>query len=311
MLESLIKYNEIKKNPWLMMFWAILISSVGVLFSIQLAYTISLSGSTVNLAGVFAVMFTIIPSVYFLTNYIKREELQDEKDVEAHYEKGILQRHYMDILVFGFYFTGLTVSFAFWGFMLPADTFQVQTMKVQDIRSTSGGFMDMAEGNMMTGEALSGDYFASFERVFWNNLQVTAFSFVFSILFGAGAIFIIVWNASILGVFIGRLSETIIHIPVQSIPFLPHGIPEIGGYLVAGLAGGIISAAVIRGHNRKILTGVSKDAGKLMAIALLFIFLGALIETMDFLTRLVAIFVFYSIFIYMITVALTPLRKQR
>ena len=98
MLESLIKYREIEKNPWMMALWAVLISSVGILFSIQLAYTIRVSGTTMNLAGIFSVLFTIIPSVYFITLYIKKEEKHDEEDIARHYSKGFWTRHDKDML---------------------------------------------------------------------------------------------------------------------------------------------------------------------------------------------------------------------
>lgn len=299
MLESLVRYKEAEKRPWIMMLWALLITSVGVLFSVQLSYTIRVGGTSMNLAGIFAVMFTIIPSVYFLTLFIRKQEKLDEQDIEKHYNKGFWMRHDKDIVVFLFYFAGLTAAFAFWGFMLPADTFQMQTMKIQEIRSVAGNFAS-ASGSMTEGE------YASFMRVFSNNLQVMGFSFIFSLLFGAGAVFIVVWNASILGVYIGRLSETLMHIPVVSMNFLPHGIPEIAAYLVACLAGGIISAAIIRGRKKDILVRIGLDSAMLMAIAVLFVFLGAVIETLDMVSRIIGIVVFYTIFIYILTVAVTP-----
>ncbi|MBN2331094.1 MAG: stage II sporulation protein M [Candidatus Aenigmarchaeota archaeon] len=297
MLESLIKYNEIERHPWITFLWALLISSVGVLFSMQLSYQIQVSGNVLNLTGIFSVIFTIIPSVYFLTIFIKKQESMDEKDIARHYEKGFWTRHDRDILIFLFYFFGLTFSFAFWAFMLPGGTFQIQTMKIQEIR--------VLAGNILSGSAASNSVM-DFSKVFVNNLQVMMFAFVFSLLFGAGAVFIVVWNASILGVYIGKLSESLFHIPMVSLSFLPHGIPEIAGYLMAGLAGGVISAAIIRGHKMEIVIGVVIDALKLLGMAFLFVLLGALIETLDMLGKLISIFIFYTIFIYIITIAITP-----
>jgi uncharacterized membrane protein SpoIIM required for sporulation len=301
MLESLVKYGDIEKHPWITFLWALLISSVGVLFSIQLSYQIQVSGNLINLTGLFSVIFTIIPSVYFLTMFIKKQESMDEKDIEKHYEKGFWMRHDKDVLIFLFYFFGLTFSFAFWSFMLPAGTFQIQTMKIQEIR--------VLAGNVLAGSAASSDLL-SFTRVLLNNLQVMSFAFIFSLLFGAGAVFIVVWNASILGVYIGRLSESLFHIPGVSLSFLPHGIPEIAGYILAGLAGGIISAAIIRGHKKDIVVSIILDAFKLLGLALLFVFLGALIETLDMIGKLVSIFIFYTIFIYIITIAVTPSKED-
>ena len=310
MLESLIKYSEIEKRPWIMALWALLISSVGVLFSVQLSYKISVSGNMVDLTGIFSVLFTIVPSVYFLTVFIKKSEKLDEKDISMHYDKGFWERHDKDIIIFLFFFFGLTFSYAFWAFILPPETFQLQLMKIQDIRALAGNVLGVAEGSVLEGSAGAGSL-AGFTQVLMNNMQVTAFAFIFSLLFGAGAVFIVVWNASILGIYIGRLSETLLHIPGVSLSFLPHGIPEIAAYLMAGLSGGIISAAVLRGHKKDVIMKVVEDALKLLGMAIAFIFLAALIETMDILTRIVAIFIFYTIFIYIITVALSPQGGKR
>ena len=297
MLESLVSYREIEAHPWLMFLWALLICSVGVLFSIQLSYEIQLGSASINLTGIFSVVFTLLPSVYFLTFFIKKQELMDEKDIERHYQKGFWSRHDRDIIIFLFYFFGLTISYAVWAFILPPGTFQVQTMKIQEIRSLAG--------NMLVG-SVGGNEFASFIQVLLNNIQVLVFSFIFSLLFGAGAVFIVVWNASILGVYIGRLSQELYHIPGVTLNFLPHGIPEIGGYLLAGISGGVISAAVIRGHKKEIVIGITFDALKLMALALAFVFLGALIETGTLLIKAASIFVFYTMFIYIIINGISP-----
>jgi uncharacterized membrane protein SpoIIM required for sporulation len=312
MLESIIKFREIREKPWLIFLWALLIASVGILFSIQLSYHIYISGNVIQLTGLFSVLFTIIPSVFFLTMYIKTEERMDEKDIESHYKKGFWDRHDKDMMVFLLYFAGLTLAFALWAFVLPAGTFQIQTMKITEIRALSGTFLGtgnlLESGSLVEGFAgTTGNFFLD---ILLNNLQVLAFAFIFSLLFGAGAVFIVVWNASILGVYIGRLSESILHIPGVSLSFIPHGIPEIGGYLLAGLAGGIISAAIIRGHKKEVILSVCVDALKLLGLGAVFILLGALIEAMDFSIRMVSIFIFYTLFIYILTKALSPCKNE-
>jgi len=92
-------------------------------------------------------------------------------------------------------------------------------------------------------------------------------------------VFIIAWNASILGVYVGaKLSETVWHIPVVTLGFLPHGIPEIAGFVTAGLAGGLLSAAFIRNRDSHLLRIIIFDSLKIMGIAVSLIFLAAAIE---------------------------------
>ena len=91
----------------------------------------------------------------------------------------------------------------------------------------------------------------------------------------------------------------------MSLSFLPHGIPEIAGYLLAGLAGGVISAAIIRGRKMDLVMRVVIDAGKLFGLAVLFVFLGAVIETAGMMLKVASLFIFYTMFIYLVTIAMS------
>jgi uncharacterized membrane protein SpoIIM required for sporulation len=269
MLESILNFREVEKSPYLTFVWALMITTVGILFSTQLFYRITISGVSFNLTGMFAVIFTVIPSVYFLTSVIKKEEEIEEEACRKHYKQGFFAKHERDILMFLFYFLGVTVAFSIWAFVLPTDFFQVQLAKIYEIRAAvSGG---------VTGEITKGS-FSSFLLIFTNNLEVMIFAFIFSLLFGAGAVFIIVWNASILGTAIGELSKSILEIPVVTLSFLPHGIPEIVGYLCAGLAGGLLSAAILRCRSTEILKVIFIDSLKILLLGVFFILIAAGIE---------------------------------
>ena len=89
------------------------------------------------------------------------------------------------------------------------------------------------------------------------------FVLLFSFIYGDGAIFILTWNASVIAVAIGNSIRGVISsaassigvsgatvyfqaVSLGSIRYLLHGVIEIGAYFVGGLAGGLISVAVIR-----------------------------------------------------------------
>ena len=78
MFESLLTYEEVEEKPWKMFLWAIVLASIAVLISAQISYRVSIAGQWFNLSGLFAVLFVIIPSAYFLTVMIKREERMEE-----------------------------------------------------------------------------------------------------------------------------------------------------------------------------------------------------------------------------------------
>ena len=263
MLELLLDFEAINKRPYLMFFWALIVTSAGVVVSTQIAP--SVSGIDF---GYFAVLFTIIPSVYLLTVLIMQEEELEEDEIKRHYgEKAFWGRHEKDLLILLFFFAGLTMAFAVWSFVVPDGTFGAQ----------SGKILEIVPGARITAQ-VKGD-FTSFMQIFDNNLQVMIVSFIFSVLFGAGAVFIIVWNASVLGVYIGDfLARSIWEIPIRSLAFIPHGVPEIAGYLVAGLAGGILSAALLRKNSKHVIEIILVDSLTLLAVGMVLLFVAAAIE---------------------------------
>lgn len=252
MIESLIDLRAMERRPSLTFLWAFIVGSIAIITS---TFVRSIPGVDF---GFFSVLFTIIPSVYFFTVLIKREERIEEQEFREA-ETAFWKIHGKDIIILLFYFFGLTLAFALWGFFLPGE-FDAQIQKINEIRGT-GAFAK--EGVLYS--------------IFMNNLQVMGMSFVFSIIFGTGAIFIIVWNASVLGVFIGEFSKSLLHIPLVSLGFLPHGIPEIAGYLVAALSGGILSAAILR-RRHDILRYVIYDSAKLLLLGVFLVAIGAVIE---------------------------------
>jgi uncharacterized membrane protein SpoIIM required for sporulation len=225
---------------------------------------VPVAGQWLNLSGIFAVLFVIIPSAYYMTMWIKREEEIEEREIRSHHKRDFWARHGGYIMIYLFFFAGLTIAFSVWSFALPGDFFQVQSSKINQIQGVTG--------------ALTHGDFGSFTRILSNNAQVMVFAFLFSLFFGAGAVFIIAWNASILGVYISQLSRHVLEIPWWGMFFLPHGIPEIGGYLFAGLAGGIISAAILKKNDRKVLRIIVLDAMMILAVAVVMIVAGAAIE---------------------------------
>lgn len=265
MLESLLSFEEEERKPWLLFAWAFLVCSIATIVALQVAPGVPTIG-----LGFFVVLFTIIPCAYVLQVLISSQEAIQEKEVASHLRKSLWERHGRDIAVLLFLFLGLTMAFAVWSFILPDSSFAVQTGKINEIRGTTGAVTGLATGNALAG--------ARFEGILWNNLQVMGMAFLLALVFGAGAVFIIVWNASVLGVFIGTVAKSIWEIPAVSAGFLPHGLPEIAAYLLAGLAGGLVSAAVLRKNPRAVLNAIGWDAAQLLALAILLVVIAAVIE---------------------------------
>jgi uncharacterized membrane protein SpoIIM required for sporulation len=159
------------------------------------------------------------------------------------------------------------------------DVFNAQLSTIKQINGKAVG--------MATSQSLM-----MFGKIFSNNIKVMIFCILFSFIFGAGAIFILTWNSAIIGAALGKEivkfatagtgSIAMISIKAAScglLRYMVHGIPEILAYFIAGLAGGIISVALINhdfGSNK--LEKILLDSCYLLIIATTIVFGSAIIE---------------------------------
>lgn len=103
---------------------------------------------------------------------------------------------------------------------------------------------------------------------------------LFSFLFGAGAIFILAWNASVIAAAIGVFAKSsLVNMPAGMLRYLFHGLPEISSYFIVALAGGIIGTAIIKhefGTDK--FWRVLQDSLDLVILALVVLIVSAFIE---------------------------------
>ena len=169
-----------------------------------------------------------------------------------------------------------------------SNVFEAQIQTLNNLGNSVSG-----KATEVTGNATA---FGTFMRIFTNNIKVLLFCILFSFLYGSGAIFVLTWNASVIGVAIGnyirsnlaaaaetvgfsRVVEYLAVVKIGLLQYAIHGIPEILSYFVAGLAGGIISIAVIRHDFKgKKFEHVVLDAADLILLSLGLVFLAAVLE---------------------------------
>lgn len=272
MLESLLMPKKAAKRPWDVFIIAVIFSFIGVAFSLQIFP---------EQASVFSVSLITIMFMPFFQRFFAIEE---KKDYKLH--KNILARHKSLFSIFGVFFVGLIVSMAFIyvffphsrpAFTLQEDWFSSQGMTI--ITSSAAG--DSPSTTAADWE------FATFVS---NNTQVLLMIFILSTMFGAGAIFILVWNASIIAVYVGSVINSFIRsgispefayvlgVPAGLGSIALHGVPEIAAYFIAALAGGMLSVGILReklkGHFEKIFV----DSLIFLGIAEALIILAAVLE---------------------------------
>lgn len=267
-LESLVNPLKAERKPWEVFFLGLIYSSVAIGISL-LVFP--------KQASMLMVFLTVGASIPLLYNIIKFEE---KKDTIFKSEKKLLSEHKKAIEVFVALFLGFFISFSFWYLFSPSDwlpmLFSAQTETIKAVNSA------------VTGSAISA--ISTSMRIFTHNLQVLVICFAFSFLYGAGAIFILTWNASVGGAFIGNFMRSRIpegpnllnyfHIAsLGLLRYLPHGVLEMGAYFVGGLAGGIISVAVIR-HQffSDDFERIVFDSSDLVLIAVGILFVAAIVE---------------------------------
>ncbi len=269
--ESLITPWRAEKKPWEMLFFGFLYAS----FSIALGLWIFRDN-----AGLISVFFTVMFCIPLIYNTLKIEE---EKANYISEESSLLKEHSRALMFFIFLFIGMTLAFATWFVALPSEVsqsiFSVQLHTIADINTKAVGNAVLNSDILMT--------------IIFNNIRVLIFSILFSLFFGAGAIFILTWNASIIAVAMGTFINSYIlvtdtgilvaHIGAYSgavLRYFIHGIPEMAAYFVGALAGGIISVAIVR---KDIMTKnfqkIAFDTSNLIILSILLIVLAGIIET--------------------------------
>ncbi|MGM5487599.1 MAG: stage II sporulation protein M [Nanobdellota archaeon] len=274
-LESLMGPVSAERRPWVMIFLGFLYTTVALYLSNWIFREYA------SLVMVFLIAIAAAPIMY---RAIKHEE---KIDLIYEQEKQILLHHLKALNFMMFLFIGITAAYALWYLVLPADmTLSLFSVQEETITRING---------QVTANAISG--FDHFSKIFFNNLRVMIFCILFSLTYGLGAIFILVWNASVIGVALGNfirsklalyssavgLANVGVYLKVGSwgiLRYAIHGIPEILAYFMAGLAGGIISIAIIRhDFGTKKLERILMDASDLLILAIITLIGAAFIET--------------------------------
>lgn len=273
-LENLLTPFQAEQSPWKTIFLGFVYTTIAAFLS----YAVFRSYASTTM--VFLVTMAALPLVYQLT------VMEEEKDLEGMEESWLLKEHTKAIKSLVWMFVGMAIGFAVWYSFLPSEMssalFSAQRETINAINGQATGFLTQDV--------------SIFTKIFLNNVRVLIFCILFSFLYGAGAIFILAWNASIIGAAMGNLVRTGIseianvtglaatsgYFQVVSYALLRyaiHGIPEIASYFIAGLAGGIISIAIVK-HDmgtRK-FEHVLLDSADLLLISLLMVFMAGVLE---------------------------------
>ncbi|VVC03358.1 Stage II sporulation protein M [Candidatus Burarchaeum australiense] len=278
-LEHIISTQRLERNPYLILF----ISFVFVSFAVVLTHYFYPTDH-----GVVIILLTIMPAIPFFLNFIRTEEQRHE--IASGSRHSILHIYKPLISLYTFFFIGTALSFAIWASILPVG---LSDSMFSDIKAE----LSLVRGALTAPTAAMQYVSSPFEFILSRNLLVLALMIIFSFIYSIGSIFLLTWNAAVLGMFIeqsvrGELAMLsaqygILTYPVAFVTgavaallsILPHGIFEVSAFFIASLAGGILSVALERHtYRRRAFWCIIQDACKLFTLSLLLLIIGAFIE---------------------------------
>ncbi len=248
--------REALNNP----LWVFAISAVVAIVCLAVSFVVF--ETSVGLFTTFLITMAMTP---FMLNLVRYEEEKEEEFISQMEQENFLKRHGDFLKIYAAFFVGVLVSLSIVYILVPEKTaekiFENQITEINKIR-----------GNVAFADTLLG--------IVSNNVGVLFLAFLFSFLLGVGAVLILTWNASVLAVAIGSIAKSIggvKAIPVAALPFLPHGTLEILAYFIGGLAGGLVSVAIMRKKSGKFWL-IVKDSLNLMVVSIVILVIAGIVE---------------------------------
>jgi uncharacterized membrane protein SpoIIM required for sporulation len=277
MLEMLINPAKAERRPWEMFFIGVFYASISILL---VTWIFGQDPVLSNSSGILTVAFTVMFSLPFVHYVFRLEETRSSQEKEGVFK--LIMNHRFALYAFLWLFIGFVIGYAFWYILLPTTDTSSEQLKTFCLINRPDGF-EQCVAQYEAKDVTSTVFATNKERlflIFANNIYVLIFTLIFSLLFGAGVIFILAWNASVIAAAISIFTKSDLNsLPLALLRYFVHGIPEIAAYFVAAIAGGIISLAIIR---REIGTDkfwkVLQDSLNLIIIAVVILFIAALME---------------------------------
>jgi uncharacterized membrane protein SpoIIM required for sporulation len=279
MLESLINPKKKERGPVKMLFVGMLYASLSLLL-VKWFFGAEpvLSKYSGFIVIAFCIMFTL-PFMYYL---IKQEEEEDEC-IEGIYS--VWKAHGDALYAFMWLFFGMVIAFSFWNIVLDdPNLFNAQLETYCQINSPGNmqGCVErysLGNSTSFTGGATNVKGLRLLS-IIENNVRVMIFTLLFSLIFGAGVIFILAWNASVISTAIGVFTKSeVANIPLGILRYMIHGFPEIAAYFVTALAGGIFGVGILRnGVKDHRFLRILENTFLLLFTAILILLVAAVIE---------------------------------
>ncbi len=277
MIEMIINPKSAEKSPWKMLFVGLLYGSLALLLT---HWFFSSDPALSKFSGMIVVAFCVMFSLPYMYYMIKIETEEDEQ-IEGLW--AIWRTHSDVIYGFMWLFLGFVIAFSFWNVVLGDSNLlnaQIETYCMINSPHDVDGCATKYSIDQFSAGTGAATKTARLMSIFTNNIYVMIFTLIFSLIFGAGAIFVLAWNASVIAAAIGVFTKyQITDIPMGIARYMIHGFPEITAYFITALAGGIFGASILRhGPRDKRFLRVIENVALLLFIAIVILIFAAIIE---------------------------------
>ncbi len=290
-LETLFALNTVRRHPIVILLQSVVVSTL----AIWLAFAIF--PTSASIAALALTTLGLVPIIQSLLQKEEEEEVHGRKNSTT----GFFQRHVDLLQVFGWLFVGLTLSYTAWFLVLPESPqnvcvgafcldIPVKEKVFGEQTSTLNAIRGMFAAFNVQEACKAGNTFQCTEYIFTNNAIVLGLAIILSFLLGAGALFLLAWNASVLGTLFGQIGTAakgagslavVSAIIVDAVGRSSWALFEIGGYFIGVIAGGIISVSIAHGDvGTPEFDQIVKDVILLIAVAFVLVLLGAYVEAL-------------------------------
>ncbi|MGV8087291.1 MAG: stage II sporulation protein M [Candidatus Woesearchaeota archaeon] len=258
MLENILKPDWLEREPQRAFVIGVIYSIIGIIS----AYIIFPRSQ-----GIASIAFLSLLLVISLNKILSIEEIQDTKSKKFSIKR-IFSDHKDVIEVYFMLFLGIFLTYALFSIKFP--NLLVSGIFDNQLR-TIGINVGQATGGL------------NFYEIFLNNIKIIFIFLILSLIFGAGSILFLAWNASVWGVAFGYIATNYNSVLdaffTIFVKIMPHMFLEVGAYFFAIVAGGLMSQAVLREKiGSKKFDYVMKDGFVFMTIGVILLILGAVVE---------------------------------
>jgi hypothetical protein len=229
--EHLFPEELLERKEWTAFILAIIYSTISIIIA-RLIFPAN--------SGIVSIIFLSIFLLPYFDDILKREEIQERKEKQQSFWR-LFSDNADAIRTYFFLFMGIYLAYMAYSFLAPALGYDTGVV-----------FREQLGLEGVRGGATFG--FGTFFDILFNNWWVLLACFLIALVAGDGAVFFVAWNASVWGTIFGfRAIEASMHSPMSAVVALltiviitlPHVLLEGGAYILAAIAGGIISDEIV------------------------------------------------------------------